>query len=128
VKVPLDSFPDPEMLEAQHKVCKRYGVPHVPTRPDLKIAISFDEASFPINGLREREDPAYDQLSGWWIWSAERDFSAGEDAFDALHLVHVRDRCPEVMQYLGLPPGWRFLIAPGHEDAWYDNSLVEPQN
>ena len=27
----------------------------------------------------------------------------------------------------GLPPGWRFLIAPGHEDVWYDGSLLDPE-
>jgi hypothetical protein len=26
---------------------------------------------------------------------------------------------------LGLPPGWRFLIAPGYLDVWYDASLLD---
>lgn len=26
---------------------------------------------------------------------------------------------------LGLAEGWRFLIAPGHEDVWYDASLLD---
>jgi hypothetical protein len=29
------------------------------------------------------------------------------------------------MPYLSLPPGWRFLIAPGHEDVWEDQSLFD---
>ncbi len=27
---------------------------------------------------------------------------------------------PEVLPYLALPPGWRFLIADGYEDGWFD--------
>lgn len=36
----------------------------------------------------------------------------------------VFDRCPEVLPYLGLPPGWRFRIAPGHSDVWDDPELL----
>jgi hypothetical protein len=28
------------------------------------------------------------------------------------------------MQYLGLPPGWGFIIAPGYEDTWQDAKLL----
>ncbi|WP_203899693.1 immunity protein Imm33 domain-containing protein [Virgisporangium aliadipatigenens] len=38
------------------------------------------------------------------------------------HLVHQR---PELMVYLALPAGWRFLLAPGYEDVWSDGSLLE---
>lgn len=31
---------------------------------------------------------------------------------------------PEIKKYLGLPPGWRFLIAPGYEDIWFDEALL----
>ena len=44
--------------------------------------------------------------------------------FVPLHVVHLDEWCPEVKKYLGLPPGWRFLIAEGHEDVWFDESLL----
>ncbi|WP_459166268.1 hypothetical protein [Sinorhizobium meliloti] len=25
-----------------------------------------------------------------------------------------------------MPPGWRFLIANGYEDVWYDETLLSP--
>ena len=40
------------------------------------------------------------------------------------HVSHLRDRLPEVEQYLGLAPGWRFLITPDYEDVWFDESLL----
>jgi hypothetical protein len=44
--------------------------------------------------------------------------------FQPLHVEHLPDRCPELLAYLGLPPGWRVQLAPGHEDAWYDDKLL----
>ena len=41
-----------------------------------------------------------------------------------LHVGHLAERLPDVMPYLALPPGWRFLLAPGREDVWYDESLL----
>jgi hypothetical protein len=28
------------------------------------------------------------------------------------------------MKYLGLAPGWRFLVAPGYKDVWFDAKLL----
>lgn len=47
------------------------------------------------------------------------------DFFLPLHVEHVGQWCPEVEPYLALPPGWRFLIAPGYEDVWFDPTLLE---
>jgi hypothetical protein len=51
--------------------------------------------------------------------------SVTDDFFDPLHVSHLDARLPEVVPYLALPPGWRFLLAPGHEDVWYDESLLK---
>jgi hypothetical protein len=64
------------------------------------------------------------------VWSGERvdsqvSFSALE--WNALHAVHLADQCPGVLPYLGLPPGWRFLTAPGYEDVWQDTGLLVPE-
>jgi hypothetical protein len=29
------------------------------------------------------------------------------------------------VKYFGLEPGWRFLLAPGYEDVWYDATLLD---
>src|SRR5437899_1617370 len=95
-----------EYLEAQHAVCERFGVPHFPTRLDLKVGINLKGDAYPMNGYRERWDPAYDTLTGWWIWNGERDISRREpDFFDGLHASHLPERCPDIVPYLGLPPG-----------------------
>lgn len=42
-----------------------------------------------------------------------------------LHVAHLGEWCPDAMPYLALPPGWRFLLAPDHEEIWFDPSLLE---
>lgn len=64
--------------------------------------------------------------AAWWaryIWSGEN-FSEEPGFFVPWHAKHLHDRYPEIAKYLGLAPGWRFLIAPGHEDVWFDANLL----
>lgn len=70
----------------------------------------------PINGVRCLPEKG---TTGWYIWAGET-MSDDPDFFVPLHVSHLGSWCPEVLPYLELPPGWRFLVAPGHEDAWFD--------
>lgn len=47
-----------------------------------------------------------------------------DEFFNVLCASHLHERCPEILKYLGLAPGWRFLVAPGYEDVWYDANLL----
>jgi hypothetical protein len=37
----------------------------------------------------------------------------------------LADWCPGVLRFLGLPPGWRFLLAGHYEDVWQDEALTQ---
>lgn len=52
--------------------------------------------------------------------------SSDPDFFQPLRVEHLTHWCPAVIPYLLLPPGYRFQIAPGHEDVWFDASLLAP--
>jgi hypothetical protein len=56
-------------------------------------------------------------MTGWWIWSTET-FSEADDFFVPLCARDLQERCPEILKYVGLAPGWRFLIAPGYESLY----------
>ena len=45
------------------------------------------------------------------------------DFFVPLHGKHLTEWALMVLPYLGLPPGWRFLITEGYEDVWEDPGL-----
>jgi hypothetical protein len=76
----------------------------------------------PVNGLRH---PPKGDTTGWYLWGGA-DITDDPDFFKPLHVEHLSDWCPEALKYLGLPPGWRFLIAGDYEDVWYDASLLTP--
>lgn len=106
----------------QRELCSKYDAEYFPCQDNLKVGIStnFSAAQYPINGLRHR--PAGD-TTGWYIWSGEN-FSLAADFFVPLHATHLKECCPDVLRFLGLAPGWRFLCAPNQEDVWFDPSLL----
>ena len=103
-------------------VCVRHDASFVGVSLDdmAGVARNVGSGMLPINGLRHRRK----DTSGWFIWAGE-ELSADSDFFAPTHLRHLVDRCPEVLPMLGLGEGWRFLIAPNHEDVWFDASLLD---
>ncbi len=112
-----------EWVSDQIRLCKEYDVEYIPCEPESMVGISKDTASnnIPINGLRHL--PQGDS-SGWYLWSGEY-LSNADDFFLPLHARHLTERCPEVIRFLGLAPGYRFLIAGEYVDVWYDKSLLD---
>ena len=106
----------------QIEICKKFGASFLESPNFLKVGISRNvrDGVLPINGLRH---PPEGDTTGWYIWAGE-EFSYKSDFFIPLHVEHLKDWCPEIIKYLGLAPGWRFLIAPSYEDVWQDNSLL----
>ena len=97
----------------------RLRVPRESPDPASKIGVSLS-GEWPLHGLRHRPDRL---TNGWFIWSGE--YSDADDFFVPLHFEHVEDRLPAAAPYLALPPGYRFLIAPGHQDVWFDATLLQ---
>jgi hypothetical protein len=96
----------------------------VPSLPGQKVGIARNvlEGLLPLNGLRH---PPEGDSTGWYIWAGEV-LSSADDFFAPLHVAHLNERCPEIVRFLGLPPGWRFLIAGSIEDVWFDPALLIP--
>jgi len=106
----------------QAAVCATYGVAPVPLDTDLKVGIARNvrDGVQPVNGFRHPPEPG---TTGWFIYSGEEP-ETDPDFFVSLHVSHLDEWCPEVLRYLCLPPGWRFLSAPGYEDVWFDEALL----
>jgi hypothetical protein len=109
--------------EKQRAICRRFGAQYFECDLRQKVGISIDvkEGVRPLNGLRI--SPSGDTC-GWYIWAGER-FSEDPDFFVPLHASHLAVWAPLVIPYLGLPPGWRFLVTEQHEDVWHDPQLLE---
>ncbi|MGM7777420.1 immunity protein Imm33 domain-containing protein [Arthrobacter sp. KNU-44] len=112
------------ILSAQIQLTARFGAVPAPPSYGVKLGVAENVRSrdvLPLNGLRH---PAATGTSGWFIWRGE-EIGTVHDFFVPLHIEHLDSLCPEVIPYLALPPGWRFLLAPGYEDVWYDDSLLD---
>lgn len=104
-------------METQQEVCSRLGVAaEPPGKKSEKLGIALSTiGALPINGLRIR----LEETCGWFIW-AGGDASLDPDFYQPVHVEHIAEYLPSVERCLTLPPGYRFQIADGHEDAWLD--------
>ena len=113
-----------QYAEEQKLLCYKYKVPWTETGFGLFIGLSDDvfNGFNPVNGLRQ---PQCDKTAGWYIWAGE-EFSQAEDFFKPYHASHLLEMRPSIIKYLGLPPGFRFLIDDnGYEDVWEDRELLK---
>jgi hypothetical protein len=110
------------VTEQQKRICDKYGAPFVESPVFLRVGITLNVKTgiIPINGLRH---PLEADMTGWYIWAGV-EFSEDLDSWTSLHVEHLTEWCPAVLPYLGLAPGWRFLIAGEYEDVWQDDSLL----
>ena len=106
----------------QKALCKKYKAKFFSSPNNLKVGIATNvrDGIVPINGLRH---PPEGETTGWYIYAGE-ELSDDPDFFKPLHVKHLDDWCPQIKKYLGLAPGWRFLIAGDYEDVWFDESLL----
>lgn len=112
-----------EIEKIQIAICEKWNTEYTPSPMYLKVGISLNikHGGQPINGLRHQQ---VDDTSGWYIWGGE--YSDADDFFIPLHIEHLNDWCPEVLKFLGLPPGYRFLFDnKGYEDVWLDENLLD---
>jgi hypothetical protein len=106
----------------QISVCRQQGANYVPASLESKLGFSFEtEAEVPTNGLRH--SPQGD-TNGWYIWGGKT-FSTAPEFFSPLHTRHMLNRKPEIVRFLGLPPGYRFLVDGDYVDVWFDSSLLD---
>lgn len=111
-----------DIRKSQRDVCAKFGAPFVECHATLKIGLSrgFNIREYPINGLRH---PLEVGTTGWFIWSGA--WSDSADFFEPHHLYHLHSQNHPITKFLGLAPGWRFFLAPDHEDVWEDLKLLD---
>ncbi|HEY5588765.1 MAG TPA: hypothetical protein VIK86_07405 [Candidatus Paceibacterota bacterium] len=106
-------------IEEQKEICIKYDSLWKPINKKLKIGISDNPDKQPIHGLRY---PKESGTTGWFIWSGN--YSERKDFFKTICAEHLLQIRPDIIKYLGLDVGFRFLIDDkGYEDIWFDEQL-----
>jgi hypothetical protein len=114
-----------EFIRKQKEICERHGALYTASPFDKIIGVAIetfeDKGVMPIYGVRL--PTASDDSATWYIYAGE--YSAADDFYKPMHIGHLLELCPQVLQYLGLPPGWRFLFDDkGYEDVWCDEEIL----
>jgi hypothetical protein len=107
----------------QKALCEKFGADFCPPESGsvFGCALASKSAGGPLNGLRH---PSKKGTSGWYVWWGET-LSDADDFFQPLHIEHAAEECSEAVDFLALPPGWRFLIHGDYVDVWFDESLLD---
>lgn len=113
-----------QILIAQRALCARVSAEFEQAPPDLKVGISrallAQPSAVPIRGVRYRPTPT---TTGWYLWSGED--STDPDFYVPMHLSHIWKSHSLILPYLGLARGWCFILAPAHEDIWYEADVAQ---
>jgi len=109
-----------EKLQRTFCICRDSH--YVPAGPASKVGFAISTiGKTPVNGLRH---PPQGDTNGWYIWFG-KEWSSAPYFFAPLHMAHLTKYCPEIIEYLGLKPGFRFLKAGDYLDVWYDAALLD---
>lgn len=114
----------PTLSDAQFAVCKEKKVK--PQRPwafaRALVGGSLQPDVWPVYGVRSQPRPDHGDC-GWTFWTGDSDMSraAKKSKFEIIEVQGLGARCPAVVPYLALPPGWAFVLGPdGYADV-YEN-------
>lgn len=103
--------------DKQQRICDKHGLPA--QAPEAMVAVAIGSlAQTPIYGTRIAL-PENGTIS-WFIHCGEH--SDANDFYQALHAAHLHEMLPQVVDYLALPSGAKFILdREGYEDVWLED-------
>ena len=108
-------------INRQKEICATHNSQWKPINKKLRVGASANLDKDPINGLRHLNEKG---TTCWFIWTG--DYSESDDFFQPMCAEHLLQIRPDIIKYLGLEVGYRFLADKnGYEDIWYDEKLKD---
>jgi hypothetical protein len=112
-----------ELIAEQKLLCEEVGSNYIEVRGDDVVAVAVHTLNKePIVGLRKAPETA--ENVSWYIYGGE--LGEGEDFFETMSIKKLQDILPEVLPYLALQEGYRFMIDfDDYEDVWKEGDASE---
>ena len=103
-------------------VCERFLAKPLLPAAGSRLGIALDTlSSLPIHGMRIEPTEG---TNGWYLWCGGEP-SSHDDFYAPLCIEHLGEYLPQALEYMSLPPGYRFVIDnSGYEDVWFDSALL----
>lgn len=105
-----------ELILEQKLLCEEFGSVYIEVSGDDVIAVAVQTLNKdPLVGIRKQ--PTTDENVSWYIYGGE--LEEGIDNFETMTVRELQDIAPDVLPYLALDVGFRFMIdGDDYEDVW----------
>lgn len=105
-----------ELIAEQKLLCEEFGSAYIEVKGDDIVAVAIHTLNQdPIVGIRKIAET--EENVSWYIYGGE--LPEGEDFFETMTIKKLQEIIPEVLPYLALDIGYRFMIdGDDYEDVW----------
>lgn len=105
-----------ELILEQKLLCEEFGSAYIEVSGDDIIAVAVQTLNKdPLVGIRKRSET--EENVSWYIYGGE--LEEGTDNFETMTVRELQEIAPEVLPYLALDVGFRFMIdGDDYEDVW----------
>ena len=105
-----------ELIAEQKLLCEEFGSSYIELHGDDVVAVAKQTLhKDPIVGIRKK--PEGEENISWYIYAGE--LEEGTDFFETMTIKELQDILPDVLPYLALDVGYRFMIdEDDYEDVW----------
>ena len=109
------------------EICTAHASPFVPPSPLDKVAVALNTlGQHPLNARRVTPERG---ICGWYVWGGEAGrHSRAAGFFETMPVAHLLERCPQIMPFLALAPGWRVSIAADRPEIRSPHDAAPPPN
>ena len=104
----------PPTAPTPQEICAEHGSEFVPPAPLDKVAVAVATlGQWPLNAQRITPEGGN---CGWYVWGG-RGRSADAGFFQTVHVANLLARCPQILPFLALAPGWRVRLSEGRNEV-----------
>lgn len=107
------------IVKEQIKLCKNYGSD--PLFPTFSQMIVVSKGVLDGKNIDAVRYPSPNHMTGWWLTTELYDGDVS--SLETIHYYHVAFSRPDIIKWLALPFGFRFISGEKPE-IWFDNEVL----